>query len=825
MSTTSCPRCSGQVTLPVGVSNSAMVRCPLCRAHYSLADALVNMPPLLEIVETGGEGEPADWFAAPGVDEESGTSEASTIDSRLFGKSSTDDDALALDDEASEEDDSEKAASDDQVGDEVEFAAEEATDEDLALRGSDTEIEELSFSTFDSVTPDAPAHGEPKSSIDEEDADVVFDLDKPAEPASGGDDDLELEFGEGELPSNDSESETVFFGEPQPLAASDDLDLDADASNQTATGASATIDFDAPQVADGPAEDDEVQFDFDEPQRAEANEETVEFAAHEGISFEPDLDQPVDRNEPALGEFGDLQFNPSGEGEDIALDVPDEPVAAPVAADAEQEADAGKKKGKKKKEKAVKASANGKPKRSLVGTLARVVLPLLIAVPMAAYVALWISPGLDYLGLGSVLPKMMLPSGFSRYKGEQYARNQPPVKGPDFGAIAASANFRPPDETSAEDAESTPGVETPADEPPALGPDLTNPAEAQADAPADSADEMPAKDEAAPAADDPFGDSQTPAVPPEPTAVATDDPFAADEAPEKMPAEAAAPAADDPFAEPKAPEGPSGVETPPAPADDPFGAPAPGEGAAPDAATSPAAEDPFAPAPDAPSEKPAADDPFAPSAPVETLPEPDQPAVAVLGPLHAPAVSGADVMGAMQDTQAAGQQMLAAESAGDEAQLSKARANFYVSLFNMANAITIGQMGPGGAQLNPQLQAMEPVFRQQFSADPKRLESLKVFGARWFAFPKRTNNGVVLAGTVESIDQVGPLFHAKIKPGEAATSAVTIVCAKDPQLAAGDEVLTLGSIVDKPAEELGGYEGSEPAVVWSGMTMKLSPAK
>jgi hypothetical protein len=167
--------------------------------------------------------------------------------------------------------------------------------------------------------------------------------------------------------------------------------------------------------------------------------------------------------------------------------------------------------------------------------------------------------------------------------------------------------------------------------------------------------------------------------------------------------------------------------------------------------------------------------------------------------------------------------MLAAETAGDQAQLNKARANFYVTLFNMANAITLGQQGPAGAQLSGQLQAMEPMFRQQFSADPKRLESLKVFGARWFAFPKRTNNGVVLAGTVESIDQVGKLFHAKIKPGQSATSAVTVVCAKDPKLAAGDEVLTLGSIVEKPADELTGYEGSEPAVVWSGMTMKISP--
>src|SRR5512139_544673 len=65
MSTTSCPRCSAQVTLPVGVSNETKVRCPLCHAHYTLADALVNMPPLLEVVEVESEALPMDWYDEP----------------------------------------------------------------------------------------------------------------------------------------------------------------------------------------------------------------------------------------------------------------------------------------------------------------------------------------------------------------------------------------------------------------------------------------------------------------------------------------------------------------------------------------------------------------------------------------------------------------------------------------------------------------------------------------------------------------------------------------------------------------------------------------
>jgi hypothetical protein len=168
--------------------------------------------------------------------------------------------------------------------------------------------------------------------------------------------------------------------------------------------------------------------------------------------------------------------------------------------------------------------------------------------------------------------------------------------------------------------------------------------------------------------------------------------------------------------------------------------------------------------------------------------------------------------------------MAAAEGTVDAAGLRRARMNFYVTLYHMADAMTLGQLGPGAAQLDPQLRTLEPVIRQQLTTDPKRLESLKVFGARWFAYPKRLTNGVVLAGTVESVDQTGKLFHARIRPGQEGQQVVTIVSAKDPQLTAGDEVLTLGSIVENPADQVAGYEGHEPAVVWSGMTLKVAPA-
>jgi hypothetical protein len=243
------------------------------------------------------------------------------------------------------------------------------------------------------------------------------------------------------------------------------------------------------------------------------------------------------------------------------------------------------------------------------------------------------------------------------------------------------------------------------------------------------------------------------------------------------------------------------------PADDPFGSATDEKPAAPE---SPAALD--------------ADDPF--GAP-EPLPAPAEPAAPTeqLGPRNAPEVRMADLQKAQQATMAASQEMAAAVQTNDEAQLRKARSNFYVSLFDMANSLTLVQLGPDGSQFAPMLAAMGPAMRQQMAADPKQLELLKVFGARWFSYPKRPNNGIVVAGTVASVEPLGKLFQTRVRQGAAADSPlVTVVSAADPNLAPNDEIVTFGSIVEQPAEQLAGYEGNEPAVVWDGITVKMDPA-
>ena len=880
MSTTSCPRCSGQVTLPVGAGNNAQVRCPLCGERYSLADALVNMPPLLEVVEAGDSDnwgdEPADVQAAMPVT-------PSPVDDIT-----------------------------DPDGGTLEFAAPEAPDD---LTGTeqdrDTEVEDLA--------PLAAMPGE-ESADESEAADLDFGEPVEALPAdaegSAEDDEMGLDFGE-PAAEEASEAETLAFTDPQD--AEEEISFDADDPLAAGASEAPTIEF---GEADAAADDDDVQFNFDDDTSG-GNAETIEFGATDedapqDLSFDLESASDPPSDEGGLREFEDLHVDASGEAEDIPM----EPVMAPVAAveDAGEEDDGKKKKkGRKKKEKKPKAAGG---KRSLVGTLVAVGLPSIIAVVLVLYGAAWISPDYDF-GLTAFLPEFMRPNHGSS---QQYVAGRPTTPPPSLGTMPESdpqtdptqpdpgqpdpnqpdasqpenpdagmtepdpSAEAPVDEASPTEpsgdaaptdspADTEPAADAPADdpfaatpapaeempsgappEPAGADPFADQPEEMAADAPAGddpfaspaepsddpfaspapaeesvadarAADEpVAAPGEAMPAGDDPFASPETPAEAPAADATAADDPFGSPEVPAESPAgddpfgtpaPEEAPPADDPFATPAAPAetpaaddpfGTPAVEEAP-PAEDPFGAPA--EEAMP-------ADDPFAtPAPaEEPAAAPAADDPFAP---VEPLPAPEEPAEEPVGPRAVAQLSPAEVMGAVQATMTANQQLAAAEQSGDEAALRKAKTNFYVSLFGMADAVTQAKLGEGGAAMGPQLEMLGPAIKQQLAADPQKLESLKVFGGRWFAYPKKPNNGAALVGTVQESQEVGKLFQTKLKLGDAPDAlVVTVVSDEDPKLAPGDDVLALGSIIEKPAEEVAGYQGSDPAVVWSGLTMKLS---
>ena len=100
---------------------------------------------------------------------------------------------------------------------------------------------------------------------------------------------------------------------------------------------------------------------------------------------------------------------------------------------------------------------------------------------------------------------------------------------------------------------------------------------------------------------------------------------------------------------------------------------------------------------------------------------------------------------------------------------------------------------------------------------PGKLAVISGVAKGWIAagYETRQTNGVCLHGVVTSVEPIGNFFETTV---EAGNQQIAVVSLTDPAeyFAEGRQVLILGSILDDPAKNLGGYEGSRKVVVLDG---------
>jgi hypothetical protein len=82
------------------------------------------------------------------------------------------------------------------------------------------------------------------------------------------------------------------------------------------------------------------------------------------------------------------------------------------------------------------------------------------------------------------------------------------------------------------------------------------------------------------------------------------------------------------------------------------------------------------------------------------------------------------------------------------------------------------------------------------------------------------HGGILLAGTAGPVASRGGL-HGTIVRLAGHTDSISLLSDRRLPFADGDQVVILGSIVGNPAENLVGYSGSRPLVVWAGTAVKL----
>ena len=86
--------------------------------------------------------------------------------------------------------------------------------------------------------------------------------------------------------------------------------------------------------------------------------------------------------------------------------------------------------------------------------------------------------------------------------------------------------------------------------------------------------------------------------------------------------------------------------------------------------------------------------------------------------------------------------------------------------------------------------------------------------------PTPPAGGIVIVGTVMSIERQGPLHLAVIKLPETGRM-VTLASRHGFVAKLGESLAVLGTCVSRPQDELVGYQGDEPLVVWAGLAIRL----
>lgn len=146
-------------------------------------------------------------------------------------------------------------------------------------------------------------------------------------------------------------------------------------------------------------------------------------------------------------------------------------------------------------------------------------------------------------------------------------------------------------------------------------------------------------------------------------------------------------------------------------------------------------------------------------------------------------------------------------------------------LCELAEIATFAQFDAADAAARDECRNAAQDLLLLIAADRDRGEVIGRLAADRLDDSQRPSNGVILAGTVARTQHEGDLFTMRIVlSGIARTVTVVSRDAPEPAFGPRDHVLILGSIVDSPANNLAGYEGDQPKVIWGGVPFKLAGA-
>ncbi|MCO6456580.1 MAG: hypothetical protein J5I93_14880, partial [Pirellulaceae bacterium] len=145
-------------------------------------------------------------------------------------------------------------------------------------------------------------------------------------------------------------------------------------------------------------------------------------------------------------------------------------------------------------------------------------------------------------------------------------------------------------------------------------------------------------------------------------------------------------------------------------------------------------------------------------------------------------------------------------------------------LCRLADVVTFADFGL--AQVQTDLDSVDELLRQ-IGDSPRKQQALGFAASQRWRDATLSDRGILLAGKVEQISAERHLYRTDLRLLSGDETRVAVYSWKDPALfcRVSDTALVLGHVVEQPVENLAGYEGSDPRVVWGGYLVTVPSFK
>ncbi|MDA1053298.1 MAG: hypothetical protein O3C40_22845 [Planctomycetota bacterium] len=200
--------------------------------------------------------------------------------------------------------------------------------------------------------------------------------------------------------------------------------------------------------------------------------------------------------------------------------------------------------------------------------------------------------------------------------------------------------------------------------------------------------------------------------------------------------------------------------------------------------------------------------------------DPPEPEVSSLAPgniRNAPQVSADDVIKSFQSALSGNLAWDTDEASSPSGALKR---EFYSAFSKLGEALTFADRADERVAMQI---AETATLLQEVGRQADKLAVIGGVANGWIAagYETRKTNGICLHGVVKSVEPIGNFFETTVESGN---QQISVVSMTDPSeyFAEGRQVLVLGTILDDPAKNLGGYEGSREVVVLDGFHVNVA---